>query len=110
MTPYIQIEWMSSSLEEARVISQKLIQKQLVACANIIENVHSYYMWEGDLASSQEVKVILKSHMKYFETIANFITTQASYEVPAIIVIPILKANGSYLKWLEDTLKPDATI
>lgn len=69
MTPYIQIEWMSASLEEARVISQKLIQKQLVACANIIENIVSYYMWQGDLESSQEVKVI---YLKWLEDTLKF--------------------------------------
>ncbi len=104
MTPYIQIEWMSASLEEARIISKKLIEKQLVACANIIENVDSYYMWQGNLESSQEVKVVFKSHSKDFEKIATFITTEASYDVPAIIATPILKVNTSYLKWLEDTL------
>lgn len=45
----------------ATKLSNSLLNKKLIACCNIIDNVQSHYVWEGKLEDSQEVLMILKS-------------------------------------------------
>lgn len=104
MTEYIQIEWMAANGEEARKIVEKLLEDKLIACANFIQEVESYYTWKGAIETSIEVKVLLKSHKECFDRIEALITKQSSYEVPAILAFSIVEGNQKYLQWLADSI------
>lgn len=104
MTPYIQVEWMCATMEEATVIIEILLQKKLVACVNLIKDVESHYIWKGKQEHSKEMKVLLKTHQKHFSKIQQIITEHGSYEVPAINAFPILAGAPTYLQWIEDSI------
>jgi periplasmic divalent cation tolerance protein len=104
MVGYIQIEWMAASQEEARHIVKILLEKKLIACANLMANIESHYVWKGVLEQASEVKVILKSHQQHFAAVEKIIADQGSYEVPAITAYVIEKGNKSYLEWLKTSL------
>ena len=104
MDKYIQIEWTCPTLEEGRKIARELVEQKLVACANIVSHIESIYHWEGKVESDQEVKVLFKTESIHFERIKSYIETHASYDVPAILAIPILDGNAGYLKWISETV------
>ena len=104
MTDYIQIEWMAASVEEACKVVKRLLEEKLIACANLIKEIESHYVWKGVFETSIEVKVLLKSHKKYFNLIQTLITEHSSYEVPAILSFSILESSPKYLQWLKDSL------
>ncbi|MDX1917600.1 MAG: divalent-cation tolerance protein CutA [Candidatus Caenarcaniphilales bacterium] len=92
------------TLEEAKGHAQSLLQKKLVACANIIPNISSLYWWGDQIQENQEVLLILKtSGPKVVEVIAS-IELSHSYSSPAILVIPITNLNANYADWLNDQL------
>jgi periplasmic divalent cation tolerance protein len=39
----------AGSKDEARMIGKTLVSNRLAACVNIIENMNSIYMWDGNL-------------------------------------------------------------
>ena len=47
--------------KEAEAIVQALLKKKLIACANIIEGVNSFFWWQGKIDNSKEVLLIAKS-------------------------------------------------
>jgi len=100
MTNCIQIQWTSSSIEEARKIGYALVENKLVACVNILPHVESIYSWEGKIESDQEVEVLLKTDESHFEEIKSYIEKHASYDVPAILAFPVLAGNADYLSWI----------
>jgi periplasmic divalent cation tolerance protein len=102
---YIQIYWTCQSLDEARKISRSLVESKLVACANIIPWVESIFIWNNQLDTSQETKVIFKTRSTLFNEVKNFILKNAKYEVPEILKVFIADGNPEYLAWVgENTL------
>lgn len=98
---YVQIQWTCKNLEEARTIARALIEQKLVACANFIPSIESYYMWEGELEQENEVKVLLKTCKEHFDKISAYIKQYSSYEVPEIAMIHIEKGNPDYVNWIQ---------
>jgi periplasmic divalent cation tolerance protein len=103
MSGTIEIHWTSGSIDEARRVCRYLVQERLVACAQIIPWVESVYMWNNQLETSQESKVVLKTQADRFDEIKQIILKNSSYEVPEITFSSIDGGNEEYLQWLSDS-------
>lgn len=101
MSELIEIHWTSGSIDEARKISRYLVQEKLVACAQIIPWIESIYMWNGQMETAQESKIVMKSQMIHLEAIKQAIQMQSKYEIPEIICHVIDDGNQPYLDWLQ---------
>lgn len=99
-TEFIEIHWTSGSLDEARKISRHLVQNRLVACAQIIPWIESIYMWNNELETTQESKVVMKTIAGKYEEIKQFIMQNSKYEVPEITKLQIIGGNQQYLDWI----------
>ena len=87
---------------EARSLSRLLLQKNLIACANIFP-MESIYWWEGKIVSGKEAVLILKtSRNKVVRTRAE-IEKMHSYKVPCITEIHV-KPNAKYARWWAEQL------
>ena len=51
----------ASNKKEAEKIAKKLLNKKLIACANIISNVHSYFVWKNKVQNSKEIVICGKT-------------------------------------------------
>ncbi|MEW6543139.1 MAG: divalent-cation tolerance protein CutA [Nitrospirota bacterium] len=97
----------ASSEEEAVTIGRKLVEGELVACANVIPRIRSVFRWEGKVAEEQEALLILKSRMELFDQLEKAVKSLHSYSVPEIIAVPLAKGAGNYLDWISEmTGKP----
>ncbi len=94
-----------ANLEEAQKIGQHLVEKRLVACVNIIPKIFSYYWWEGQLVSDEEVSLIAKTQAFLKERIIEEVKKVHSYEVPAILFLPIADGNPDFLSWIKKEAK-----
>lgn len=92
------------SEEQARVISMKLLECNLIACANIIPGVKSLYWWEGKIEESGELLLVIKSKKYKLDDIVDAVKKNHSYSVPEVIALPVVGGNPDYLKWLGDSL------
>lgn len=89
-----------ASKKEAQLITNSLLKKHVVACANIIFQVKSKFWWKGKINNATEVLVIMKTKKVNFKKIQNEVKKLHSYEVPEIIALPIIDANIDYLNWI----------
>jgi periplasmic divalent cation tolerance protein len=91
----------------AQRIAGLLLDRQLIACANIYP-IQSMYFWEGKLVSEGEYVAILKTTSNLLEDVRQVIQEHHPYEVPCIIHLPA-DANTSYLNWIEaSTTQPNS--
>lgn len=104
MTEYIEIHWTSGSLDEARKISRYLAQERYVACAQIIPWIESIYMWNNQLETEQESKVILKTRSDLYDKIKTIIKENCKYQVPEITYQIIDGGNEEYINWMKDCM------
>ncbi|MEI5639640.1 MULTISPECIES: divalent-cation tolerance protein CutA [unclassified Pseudoalteromonas] len=92
------------STDEARQIAAHLVTQKLAACVNLIPNMESIYVWEGEVEHSQEVKLLIKTKPEKLELVMAAIKDMHSYDVPEIQVIDITGGNLSYFKWMDEVL------
>lgn len=105
MPNFIEVHWTAGSIDEARKIARYLVQERLVACAQIIPWIESIYMWNNQLETAQESKVVCKTIQENFEVIKTAILQNSSYEIPEIIQTPLAGGSEAYLNWLNETTK-----
>ena len=89
---------------EAKTISDQLLEKKLIACANIVEGVQSVFWWQGKIDQAKETLIILKSKQDLFKKIVKTVKAHHSYAVPEIIALPIIDGNPDYLKWIDESV------
>ena len=105
MSDFIQIQWTTGSIEEARKVCRFLVQEKIVACAQIVPWIESIYLWNKQLETEQETKVVLKTHAQSYERVREVIMQNTKYELPEITWVEIAGGNEEYMKWLEDSVK-----
>jgi len=85
-------------------ITAALLQNHLVACVQS-HTIQSKYHWNGTLETSQEILLQMKTKVSLFEEVKVQIEALHSYNVPEIIMTPILDGNESYLEWIDKETK-----
>lgn len=91
----------TNSLNEAKKISEELLKKKLIACANIIPNMTSLFFWNKKINKENEIILLLKTTEDKFTTIENIITSFHTYEVPCILAFSIINGNKNFLDWIK---------
>ncbi len=94
----------ASSENEAAQIARTVVEEQLAACANIVPGIRSIYRWEGTVEDEMESLVFLKTAVTTVDRLIVRIRELHSYDVPDIVVVPIVNGHAPYLDWiLENT-------
>ena len=103
MKKYIVIFVTCASKKEASKIANALLNKRIIACANIIGDVKSIFLWRGKVRNTVEILLIIKTTEKNFKKVQKIVRKLHSYEVPEIIGIPITSGDKDYLKWIDES-------
>ena len=102
---YIIILVTAKDKQEAEKITQSLLKERLIACANIVNPVTSFFHWSGKIDKAEECLIVMKSHMDLFSQVAEHVRRLHSYEVPEILALPIVEGSAAYLDWMSSVLK-----
>ena len=94
----------ANNRKEAGKIAKKLLDKKLVACANVISNVCSYFVWKNKVQNSKEIIICGKTTSKNQKRIIHDVKKLHSYSVPCIIFFDIKSGNKDFLKWIEQSV------
>lgn len=90
----------TGTAEEAEKIARDVLERKLVACANIIPGMRSFYWWENKIAYSDECVLILKTISARIDVLMQHVKALHSYECPAILVLPVEDGNAPFLSWV----------
>jgi len=101
---YIVVLVTTSSKQEAEKIAQSLLEMKLIACANVLGPVSSYFYWAEKIERAEEYLMLLKTRTDLFDAVSAKVKTLHSYEVPEVIALPVLKIVGAYREWLLSVL------
>ncbi|EOA62120.1 cutA1 divalent ion tolerance family protein [Anaplasma phagocytophilum str. CRT53-1] len=93
--------------DSARNISELLLREKLISCSNMINGITSMYIWNGDINTSTECIVIMKTTAGLYEDIAKKIKELHPYNTPAIFSIPTHNCDPEFLKWVNSSTDRD---
>jgi len=85
-------------------ISTSLLQDHLVACVQS-HTVQSKYHWDGNVESNKEILLQMKTKTSLFEEVKIQIEALHSYDLPEILMTPIIDANAAYLEWINNEVQ-----
>jgi periplasmic divalent cation tolerance protein len=89
----------------AQALAQKLVEARLAACVSLAP-VQSVYRWQHTLHHDQEWQLTIKTDLRRFDDLAQFITQHHPYEVPEILALPLVAGSTAYLTWLAEQTQP----
>lgn len=91
---------------EANKIAYALVKKDLVACANIIPNIKSYFKWNNKKINALKESILIgKTVKKNINKIILYVKKMSSYDCPCIVFVDIENGNKEFLSWIKSSTK-----
>ncbi len=97
---YASVYITASSMDEAKTLAKTLLEKKLIACANLFP-INSIYYWNNKLQEDNEFAMILKTRAELVDKLLVEVKSIHSYDVPCIVTWPIAKGSEEYLSWID---------
>jgi len=94
-----------ASEEESNKLAHLLVDGRLAACVNVIPQVRSYYRWQGEVETSHEWLLLIKTSRERFAAVRAALEQAHSYEVPEIVALPIVEGSPAYLSWIDENVR-----
>jgi periplasmic divalent cation tolerance protein len=87
-------------IEKAQDIARKLVEGRLAAGVSITSPLTSIYRWKGKVWNETECMLVIRTRERNYPEVEKLIQENHSYELPEIIVVPIVNGEEKYLSWL----------
>lgn len=95
----------ASNADEAAQLARTLVEERLAACATLIPAVESIYHWEGQVETSAEALLLLKTTLEQLPALESRLRELHSYQIPEFLVVNVESGSRSYLEWLHASLR-----
>ena len=92
--------------KDAIALAEALIDQHLAACVNVLSPCTSVYRWQGNIESAEEIPVLIKTQRQHYERVEQLIKMMHPYELPEVIMVPILNGLPAYLQWIANETQP----
>ena len=86
--------------ERAEALVRTLVDEQLAACVNLHAPMTSVYRWKGQIESSAERQLVIKTTRERVPALEARLKALHSYELPEFIVVPVEGGSQEYLSWV----------
>jgi periplasmic divalent cation tolerance protein len=86
-------------------IASAMVEERLVACVNAAP-VTSRFFWKGECCTEQEDLLIMKTRRDLAQKVMARLQAIHPYDVPEILVLPVLAGYERYLEWVRGETLP----
>jgi periplasmic divalent cation tolerance protein len=94
-----------SANADSDAFARTLVERRLIACANVIRDVGSTYRWDGKVVVEREQLVILKLSRSGVPALESALKEIHDYEVPELLVLGVSDGAAAYLSWVLDSVR-----
>jgi periplasmic divalent cation tolerance protein len=95
----------TSPLDRAHAIAEALVERELVACVNIVALVHSVYRWQGAVEHDDEALLVIKTTRAAVDPLTEAVGELHPYENFELIVLDVAGGAPAYLDWIADAVR-----
>ncbi|WP_020186110.1 divalent-cation tolerance protein CutA [Methylopila sp. 73B] len=101
MTEFVIVTTTVDDADAAEAIARAAVERRLAACAGIVAR-RSVYRWKGAVETAEELAVELKTLASLVPALQAAILEWHPYELPEIVVTPIVGGSAAYLGWVRE--------
>jgi len=88
--------------EDAQALAGALLDKKLIACANIFP-ITSAFWWQGAVQNEEEWVSIVKTRRDRWDRLREEVGRMHPFDVPCIMKIEV-EANEDYERWIHESV------
>jgi periplasmic divalent cation tolerance protein len=88
--------------ERAESLARTLVDEKLAACVNLHAPMTSVYRWQGQIESSAERQLVIKTTRQLVPALEARVKALHSYELPEFLVVPVEGGSPEYLSWVQN--------
>jgi periplasmic divalent cation tolerance protein len=88
------------NLAAAESAANRLVDAQLIACANILPGMVAVYWWQGARQRDTEVVAILKTRTGLVDRVMADVKAHHPYTTPALLALAPEGGSAEYLAWI----------
>lgn len=92
---------------DAKAMATHLIEGRFAACVQELA-INSHFNWDGKTNDEPEVLLLVKTAADRADAAIEAIKAKHAYDIPEILVSPILGGLGAYLRWVKDETREEA--
>ena len=85
---------------DAAALGRTLVEERLAACVSTLPGVRSVYRWRDGVETETEQQLLVKTTRERVEPLVGRIRRLHPYDVPEILVLPIVGGSRDYLDWI----------
>ena len=83
-----------------------MLQERLIACANLLDAVHSRFIWNGECGQADECAALFKTDASLLDTAVRRIAQLHPYDTPAVMGWRCDAAAPDTRQWIETATRP----
>lgn len=91
--------------EQARAIAAALVERELVACVNVVALVHSVYRWQGAVEHGDEALLVVKTTRDAVAALRDALGELHPYETFELVALDVADGAPAYLDWIADSVR-----
>jgi len=91
-------------MESAEALAEQLVESRLAACVQVLPQMTSIYLWEGEMQKEREALLLIKTLPEKWDEVCSFIAANHTYEVPEIVALECSRVGASYQAWLGEVV------
>ncbi len=88
-----------SDRDKAEEVARLMVDAGLAVCAQVGDDMNSFYRWEGEVRNDKEVPVTFKVLGDRFDLFCGELKFNKPYEVPQMVAWPAGYIDKAYLAW-----------
>ena len=85
--------------EDATQIAEMVLRDHLAACVQEM-SIRSRYRWNNEVQCDPELLLLIKTTEDCAEAVVSAVRKMHPYELPEIIVLPVVGGLPEYLNWI----------
>ena len=89
----------TDSQKNVKLIVDNILSSKLSPCIQVIKNIESFYVWDGEVENNLEYLILIKCESRNEARITELILNSHTYEVPEIIASNFDILNPDYASW-----------
>ena len=92
--------------DHARPIAEALVERELVACVNIVASVGSVYRWKGAVEHDEESLLVIKTTREAVAALDDALAELHPYDTFELVALDVAGGSADYLAWIAESVRP----